>query len=159
LRKFIDPTVEHEYAAAGGNQEAPWHFFRLGEIYLNLAEACLGLSQEDEAKTYMNLIRERAGMPDVTETGQALIDRYRNERRVELAFEQHRYFDARRWMIAPTVLARDAHGVDIRVPLGEPAKYTLISVQERDWSDKMYFLPIIQDEINRNKELIQNPFY
>src|SRR3546814_5755807 len=61
LRKFIDPNIEHEYAAAGGNQEAPWHYFRLGEIYLNYAEACLGLGEEDEAKTYINMIRERAG--------------------------------------------------------------------------------------------------
>jgi hypothetical protein len=159
LRKFIDPTVEHEYAAAGGNQEAPWHFFRLGEIYLNYAEACLGLGQEDLAKDYINKIRQRAGMPDVTETGQALVDRYRNERRVELAFEQHRYFDARRWKIAPDVLTRDAHGVDIRVPFGGPAEYTLITVQERDWSNKMYLLPIVNDEINRNKELVQNPLY
>jgi hypothetical protein len=159
LRKFIDPAVEHEYAAAGGNQEAPWHFFRLGEIYLNYAEACLGLNQEGEAQTYINLIRERAGMPPTGETGQALIERYRNERRVELAFEQHRYFDARRWMIAPQVLNRNAQGVDIRVPIGKPIAYSLIKVQDREWDNKMYFLPIVQDEINRNKELEQNPFY
>ena len=51
LRKFIDPTVVHEYAAAGGNQEAPWHFFRYGEILLNYAEACIELGEEAEAKT------------------------------------------------------------------------------------------------------------
>ncbi|MDQ3534976.1 MAG: RagB/SusD family nutrient uptake outer membrane protein, partial [Bacteroidota bacterium] len=113
LRKFIDPTVEHEYAAAGGNQEAPWHYFRYGEILLNYAEACLGLggaAQEEEAKTYINMIRERAGMPATTATGQDLVDQYRNERRIELAFEQHRYFDVRRWMIAPEALNRNANG-------------------------------------------------
>lgn len=159
LRKFIDPTVEHEYAAAGGNQEAPWHFFRLGEIYLNYAEACLGLGEEDEAKTYINMIRSRAGLPDVTETGQALIERYQNERRVELAFEQHRYFDVRRWMIAPDVLDRDAHGILIEVPFGGSPNYTVNKVQDRAWSNKMYFLPIILDEINRNSNLVQNPLY
>ena len=65
-----------------------------------MLEACLGLGQEAEAKTYINQIRKRAFMPDVTETGQALIDRYRNERKIELAFEDQRYFDVRRWMIA-----------------------------------------------------------
>lgn len=159
LRKFIDPNIEHEYAAAGGNQEAPWHYFRLGEIYLNYAEACLGLGEEDEAKTYINMIRERAGMPDITETGQALIDRYRNERRVELAFEQHRYFDVRRWMIAPQVLDRNASGIVIEDPLSGPVTYEVSSVQSRAWNDKMYFIPILQDEMNRNKNLIQNPLY
>lgn len=159
LRKFIDPSVEHEYAAAGGNQEAPWHFFRLGEVYLNYAEACLGLGEEDEAKTYINMIRDRAGMPDITSTGQQLIDDYRNERRVELAFEQHRYFDVRRWMIAPQVLNRDANGIIIEQPLAGPVSYEVAMVQDRAWNDKMYWLPILQDEMNRNKNLVQNPLY
>lgn len=159
LRKFIDPTVEHEYAAAGGNQEAPWHFFRLGEIYLNYAEACIELGEEDEAKTYLNMLRDRAGQPDITETGQALVDRYRNERRIELAFEQHRYFDVRRWMIAPQVLNRDANGILIEVPFGQAPSYTVNKVQDRAWNDKMYFIPILQDEMNRNSNLIQNPLY
>jgi starch-binding outer membrane protein, SusD/RagB family len=159
LRKFIDPSVVHEYAAAGGNQEAPWHFFRYGEILLNMAEACIGLGQETEAKTYLNQLRARAGMPDITETGQALVDRYRNERRIELAFEQHRYFDIRRWMIAPQAMGRNAFGIVIVQPLAGPVAYSLNKVQDRAWNDKMYFLPIIQDEINRNKNLVQNPLY
>lgn len=159
LRKFIDPNVEHEYAAAGGNQEAPWHYFRLGEIYLNYAEACLALGQEDEAKTYINMIRSRAGMPPITSTGQELIDDYRNERRIELAFEQHRYFDVRRWMIAPDVLSRDANGIIIEEPLSGPVTYEVSKVQDRAWNDKMYFLPILLGEMNRNKNLVQNPLY
>jgi hypothetical protein len=159
LRKFVDPNIEHEYAAAGGNQEVPWHFFRYGEVLLNYAEACLGLGQELEAKTYMNMIRQRAGMPDVTETGQALIDKYRNERRVELVFEQHRYFDVRRWMIAPTVLNRDANGIVIEDPLAGPVEYDRNVVQDRAWNAKLYWLPITQDEMNRNANLVQNPLY
>ncbi len=159
LRKFIDPAVVHEYAAAGGNQEAPWHFFRYGEILLNYAEACIELGEDDEAKIYLNQLRDRAGMPDITETGQALRDRYRNERRVELAFEQHRYFDVRRWMTAPQDLGRNANGIVISQPLAGPVSYTRNKIQDRAWNDKMYFLPIILDEINRNKDLIQNPFY
>ncbi|MFO7257876.1 MAG: RagB/SusD family nutrient uptake outer membrane protein [Bacteroidota bacterium] len=159
LRKFIDPTVEHEYAAAGGNQEAPWHFFRLGEIYLNYAEACIELGEDDEAKKYINFLRARAGMPDITETGDALRERYRNERRVELAFEEHRYFDVRRWMIAPQALGRNANGIIIRQPFGQPLTYEVAKVQDRAWNDKMYFLPILQDEMNRNSNLVQNPLY
>lgn len=159
LRKFIDPTVVHEYAAAGGNQEAPWHFFRYGEILLNYAEACIELGQDDEAKTYLNMIRERAGMPDITDTGNALMERYRNERRIELAFEQHRYFDIRRWMIGPQAMGRNANGIVIQDPLAGPVSYSRNKVQDRAWNDKMYFLPIIQTEMNRNSELVQNPLY
>lgn len=159
LRKFIDPSVVHEYAAAGGNQEAPWHFFRFGEILLNYAEACIELGQDDEAKTYLNMIRDRAGMPAITETGDALRQRYRNERRVELAFEQHRYFDVRRWMIGPEAMDRNANGIVIQQPLAGPVSYTRNKVQDRAWNDKMYFLPIILDEINRNNQLVQNPYY
>lgn len=159
LRKFIDPNVVHEYAAAGGNQEAPWHFFRLAEIYLNYAEACIELGLEAEAKTYLNMLRARAGMPDITDTGTALRDRYRNERRVELVFEQHRYFDVRRWMIAPQALGRNASGIIIKKPFVGPVSYTVNKVQDRAWNNKMYFLPIIQDELNRNKNLVQNPLY
>lgn len=159
LRKFIDPSVVHEYAAAGGNQEAPWHFFRYGEILLNYAEACIGLGQEAEAKTTLNLLRARAGMPDITESGAALVQKYQNERRVELAFEQHRYFDIRRWMIAPTAMGRNANGIVITQPLSGPVTYVRNKVQDRAWNDKMYWLPISQDERNRNSELVQNPLY
>lgn len=159
LRKFVDPSVVHEYAAAGGNQEAPWHFFRYGEILLNYAEACMELGQDDEAKIYLNMLRDRAGMPDITESGAALVDRYRNERRIELVFEQHRYFDIRRWMIAPEAMGRNANGIVITDPLAGPVQYSRNKIQDRAWNDKMYFLPIILDEINRNTELIQNPFY
>jgi hypothetical protein len=159
LRKFVDPSVVHEYAAAGGNQEAPWHFFRYAEILLNYAEACIELGQDSEARTYLNMLRDRAGMPDFVESGGALKERYRNERRVELAFEQHRYFDIRRWMIAPAAMGRNANGIVITQPLVGPVVYQRNKVQDRAWEDKMYWLPIDQNEINKNKELVQNPLY
>lgn len=159
LRKFIDPAVVHEYAAAGGNQEAPWHFFRYAEILMNYAEACIELGEDSEARNYLNMIRTRAGMPALTESGAALKAKYRNERRVELAFEQHRYFDIRRWMIAPQAMGRNGNGIVIEDPLAGPVKYSLNKVQDRAWNDKMYFLPIILDEINRNNKLVQNPLY
>ncbi|HTF18485.1 MAG TPA: RagB/SusD family nutrient uptake outer membrane protein [Chryseolinea sp.] len=159
LRKFVDPTVVHEYAAAGGNQEAPWHFFRYGEILLNYAEACIELGQDAEAQTVLNQLRARAGMPAFTETGAALMDRYRNERRVELVFEQHRYFDIRRWMIAPAAMNRPGNGIVINQALSGTVTYTRNKVQDRAWADKMYWLPIDQQEMNRNTTLIQNPLY
>lgn len=162
LRKFIDPTINHQY----DKQQLPWRRFRYAEVLLNYVEACLELGEEDEAKTYLNKIRARAGMPETTETGAALMDRYRNERRVELAYEEQRYYDVRRWMIAPNVY-EDAQGVVVTGDMaadGTISNRTYaqdLSVQEREWNpnNSFYFLPIKLDEMNRNALLIQNPQY
>lgn len=160
MRKFIDPSINAQY----DKQDQPWRYIRYSEILLNYAEACLGLGQEAEAKIYINMIRKRAAMPEVTDNGPALIDRYRNERRVELAFEDHRYFDVRRWMIAPQAYT-DGLGVSILYkadatgnPVAAPAYYVK-SIQSRAWNPRFYFFPIKLDEINRNDKLIQNPLY
>jgi hypothetical protein len=160
MRKFIDPSVNAQY----DKQEQPWRYIRYTEVLLNYAEACLGLGQEAEALTVLNQIRKRAAMPDITESGAPLIDRYRNERRVELAFEDHRYFDVRRWMIAPNAY-EDATGVDIRHKTDASGNnvlsttYTVINAQDREWNPRFYLFPIKLDEINRNDKLVQNPLY
>jgi starch-binding outer membrane protein, SusD/RagB family len=160
MRKFIDPSINAQY----DKQDQPWRYIRYTEILLNYAEACLGLGQETEAKQYINMIRKRAGMPDITDAGQTLVNRYRNERFVELAFEDHRYFDVRRWLIAPQAY-QDALGVSIRYqadangnPIAAPT-YSVITAQSRAWNQRFYFFPIKLDEMNRNSKLIQNPLY
>jgi hypothetical protein len=161
LRKFMDPAVDAQYF----KQDIPWRFIRYAEVILNYAEACIGLGQEDEARDHINMIRRRAGMPDITDSGQELVERYQNERKIELAFEDHRYFDVRRWMIAPQAYS-DVEGVDVRYALNSDGTYAKpdfnvikTGIQERDWKDRGYFLPIKLDEINRNEKLVQNPGY
>jgi hypothetical protein len=160
LRKFLDPTVDAQFT----KQTQPWRYIRYAEVLLNYAEASLGLGDEAEAKTYINMIRKRAGMPDITEAGPALVERYRNERRVELAFEDHRFIDVRRWLIAPEAYT-NAEGVEIRYKLlpdkttATKPTFTVITAQERAWNPRFYFLPIAKDEMNRNSKLIQNPLY
>lgn len=160
MRKFVDPTLNAQFV----KQDQPWRYIRYTEVLLNYAEACLALNQEAEARQYINMIRRRAGMPDITESGPALVDRYRNERRIELAFEDHRYFDVRRWMIAPQAY-QDAQGVSIRYKVDATGKviagptYTVITAQDRDWNPRFYLFPIKLDEINRNNKLVQNPLY
>jgi hypothetical protein len=159
LRKAIDISVDPEFVYSGENQEVPWHFFRLGEIYLNYAEACIELSEYDEAKTYLNMLRARAGMPDLTEDGDALMERYRNERRIEMAFEQARYFDVRRWLIGSQVY-NNTKGIVISEFGDGSVEYSTTEVgQPRGWDDRTNLLPILQDEMNRNPLLIQNPLY
>jgi hypothetical protein len=161
LRKAIDISVDPEFVYdAQANQEVPWHFFRLGEVYLNYAEACIELNQDDEAKIYLNMLRKRANMPNITETGDALKQRYRNERRIEMAFEQARYFDVRRWLIGPDTQDKNSEGIVISEFADGSVTYEVKEVgQSRAWDDKTNYLPIVQDEMNRNPLLIQNPLY
>lgn len=160
MRKFIDPSLNAQFV----KQDLPWRFIRYSEIILNYAEACIALGQEQEARTYLNMIRTRVGMPQVNESGQALIDSYRNERRIELAFEDLRYFDVRRWMIAD-VAYQNAQGVRVDGTMDgngaiQPARtYSIITAQARAWNPRFYFLPIKKDEMNRNSKLVQNPLY
>lgn len=175
MRKFTDPNP----AIVDQNtfQQIPWPFFRYTEAVFNYAEACIELGQDAEAQAWLNKVRFRAGMPAITETGDALRQRYRNERRVEMVFEEQRYHDARRWMVAPVTLARKANGITVFGALKPGAtvttykydpsnynySYTVFNIdpgkENRSWDDKMYFLPMHRDEINRNTELVQNPGY
>jgi hypothetical protein len=161
MNKFMDPAFDAQYF----RQDAPWRRIRYAEILLDYAECCLALEQEDEAKTYINMIRHRAGMPDIppSETGAVLVDHYRNERFVELAFESIRFFDIRRWMIGPEAYA-NAEGIDIWHLLNPDhityhSTYTVVTIQQRAWNNKYYLLPIGLSEINKNENLFQNPLY
>lgn len=177
MRKFIDPDP----AIVDNNtkQFVPWPFFRYTEAVFNYVEACIELNQDDEARTWLNRIRFRAGMPEipVSETGDVLMQRYRNERRIEMAYEEQRYHDARRWMIAAPTLGSDPVYISITGTLKPGAtapvpyrhdesvyNYTYkpvvnVSLENRKWDDKMYFRPIGRDEMNKNDKLIQNPGY
>ena len=113
LKKFIDPAFDHVYY--GDRPHQPWVHMRYAEVLLNYAEACIELGEQDEAKQYINMVRRRVGMPDITDSGDALVRRYHNERRIELAFEQHRFFDVRRWMIGDQVYV-PAKGIEVKYP-------------------------------------------
>lgn len=174
-RKFIDP--DPNVVDNNTRQYIPWPVFRYTEAVLNYVEACIELHQDVEAQNWLNKIRYRAGMPAITVTGDALRQEYRNERRIELAFEEHRYHDARRWMLGPTTLGRKLRFVNIVGKLKPGAlapspyrhdetlyNYTYSpyednSLENRTWIDKMYFRPISRDEVNKNNKLIQNPGY
>lgn len=175
MRKFIDP--DPAIVNQTDRQEIPWPMFKYTEAVLNYAEACIELGEDEEARTWLNKIRFRVGLPALTESGDALMERYRNERRVELAYEEHRFHDARRWMIAPTTLGQQVQVMDIFGELKDgaavtkyhydPASYNYTytvhdldpGIENRQWLDKMYFISIHRDEMNRNELLKQNPGY
>ena len=173
-RKFIDPNP----ALADNQSNAqviPWPFIRYTEMVLNYAEACIALGEEAEAKTWLNKIRFRSGMPAITDAGAALVDRYRNERRIELAYEEHRYHDARRWMIPAQTVGRGIKAIKVTAKLKAGKSplvpyrydktvydytYTVVDNTENEtrvWNDKMYYRPSSRDEINKNNKLVNNP--
>lgn len=175
MRKFIDP--DPNVVDNNTRQYIPYPVLRYTEAVFNYIEATLALGDETTAKAWLNKIRYRAGMPAITSSGSALVDEYRNERRVEMVFEEQRYHDARRWMIAPSTLGRKLIFINVtgRLKSGATApvpykhdesvfNYTYVpyndnSLENRTWIDKMYFRPISRDEINKNAKLIQNPGY
>jgi hypothetical protein len=159
-RKFLDETISNPGGSNIGN--TPWTFIRYAEILLNYAEAKYNLGDEATCRDYINKIRSRpsVNMPLVTEGGQALLTRLQNERRIELAFEDHRWFDVRRWKIAPVVLNVPGKRMAVTKDLATGKKtYTVVAYQSRQFFDKNYLVPIPQYEIAKNSKLTQNTGY
>lgn len=147
---------------SGNNMsQTPWTFYRYAEILLNYAEANYFLGDEATAREYINMVRSRpsVSMPDVTDTGTALFDRLVNERRVELVFEEHRWFDVRRWKILPQVAEEDRTRMIIRKNSDGTKQYEVAFWKEGVFNEANYLLPIPQSEINKNGLLEQNPGY
>lgn len=160
MLKFLNKSVDIQK----GHQDLTLRWIRYGEVLLNYAEACIELGQEGEAQTYINMIRKRAFMPDITSTGAALLADYRNERRIEMAYEDQRFFDVRRWMIGPEAY-HDVHGVQIVYKLNADhttatiPTITPIVIRPGKWDNKAYFFPITRSEMNKNDKLIELPGY
>lgn len=161
MKKFMD----EEYVGNSYNFKAKnWIWFRMGELYLNQAEAWYQAGDETKARTAVNEIRKRAGMPDITSSGDQLLEDIKHERRIELVFEEHRYFDVRRWKEADKYLGRTVHAITIKqYPDGhktyEVSKLRSSAGGDRLWDNKMYWLPIMKAEKDKNPKLNQNPLY
>lgn len=154
MKKMLDNAIDWSVQ----NNENIWIEFRYAEIILNYAEACLESGALGEAASYINKIRNRAGMPDFTgDITQAL----RYERRIELTFENNRWYDIRRWKILNEALS-DAKGMDITETNVDGVISTTwqnITIEKRVFEPKMYWIPISADELNRAPGLEQNPGY
>ncbi len=171
LLKFIDEDmpINNPWNIAGLQ---PWIYFRYAEILLNFAEAANELAGPDvtpsgaalSAREAVNLIRTRAGvaMPEIP-TGLSQ-DEFRtlvrNERQIELAFEEHRFYDVRRWMIAEQTENVPAYGIEITRSGNTFTYERKVALDGRSFSPQHYWLPIPRDEIlASNNSLQQNPNY
>ena len=161
IRKFMDESITNPTENNLGN--TPWIRFRYAEILLNYAEANYFLGNEAIARDYINMVRSRPGveMPDVTESGEALFERFVNERRIELAFEEHRWFDVRRWEIAPEVLSIPGKQMKIlKDTITSEKTYEVVNYKpSRAFFERNYLLPIPQYEMEKNPLFVQNPGY
>jgi len=169
-KKWIDPNLRWGSSDASypANIRAiPAPVIRLGELYLDLAECYAALGNESDALANLNIIRERAGVPDLTDTmikqsGMSLMEWVRNERSIELFDEHSRYYDVRRWMTAPQLLksgVREGLNGEVSSPSFEDFNTRTKIDQPFQWDDRMYLMPIEVSEVYSNPQLIQAPGY
>lgn len=169
IRKKISPDLN---VKQGTYKYRPGIVYRLGEAYLNYAEA---LNESDPGNgdilVYLNKIRERAGIRQYT-TG-ATDDNFihvdlndqaemrkliRAERRVELSCEGIRYDDLRRWKEAENVLNGDFYGMNFS-GRDESSFYVRTPYLKRVYKKAYYWFPIHQSEIDKNDKLVQSPYW
>ncbi len=177
-KKFADESmVNLDYA----HSDTQWPVFRLAEMYLNLAEAEfeLGSSQNKQnALSALNEIRNRAGIRKLS-SDELTLDRIRNERRIELAYEGHRFWDMRRWRIAHTILNNFetiavypwlvwsdwlAMPSDTRLNEGTAGGKYIFTTGRAPKCGKLflkrhYYIRIPDSDMTSNPKLIQNPGY
>ncbi len=183
MRKYINPEMAtsnvREYRS-----DQHWVVFRLGEIYLNTAEALYELGSREEAFDYIEKIRDRAGSQvvrpalDMTVTNMGTINKanyvyqvekslqfIRDERARELYGENHWWWDLRRWRTADQVLNQFRHRVLSSYFVADEGKYIYLEEDNRinrSWtaSKQCYYEPIPWGEIGKNDNLLpQNPLY
>jgi hypothetical protein len=164
FRRMSDPNNNTEVGQWG---QFCWPMFRLAEIYLNYAEACNEKPQRNEAEAleYMNRVRNRSGLnnieiayPEVIGNQSLLRQLIMKERMVELAFESHRYHDARMWLIAEDEFVGPNYTRNLQATNYEDSwrRTSALFPGVRVFEKKHYFFPINQNQLNEMKNFTQN---
>lgn len=162
IKKFMNPTTQVDW----GKSDTNWMVFRYAEILLNYAEACIELGNVADALVAINQIRERAG---IATRANVDLEQVRHERKMELAFENHRWWDIRRWRIADQLLnakkfmALNPYLVWENSKDVSEMKY-IFKIEEapknsRTFLPKLYYERIPADAISTNPNIVQNPGY
>ena len=184
------PGTSHNYSVSGylvrkgiSRQNDPqngiwtlplsWPMFRLAEIYLNYVEALIECDPSNpDILIYWNKVRHRAGVPNIeTAYPEAIGDQgqmrelIRRERRIELAFESHRFFDTRRWQIGEQTLGGYMYGMNVMALTDQPIgvsefwQRTPTANGKRVFEKKHYLFPIWQRHMDRDNLIEQSPFW
>jgi len=180
MRKYLSESAV--WTGTATNIRRPWIFFRYAEVLLNYAEAlneAQGPAALTEILRTVNLVRQRkntssaaqsvdmpplqttnpAGAGYVAPTKDELRKRIHNERRVELCFEEHRFYDVRRWKEGETTFNKPVSGMRIVQTSPTTFTYTPFVVESRAFTARNYLYPISQTELNKAPGLGQNPGY
>jgi hypothetical protein len=160
MRKFMNESVTWNVQSVT-NSRRPWVVFRYAEILLNYAEA-LNEAQGPVADVYkyVNMVRQRTGvaLPALPAglSKDVMRLRIQNERRIELCFEGHRFYDVRRWKIAEAVLNKPVTGMRIIKNANGTYNYQRFEVERRVFIARNYWFPFSQSNVNRQPALGQN---
>jgi starch-binding outer membrane protein, SusD/RagB family len=161
IRKLLDPATAGQYF----RNTNTWVEFRFAEILLNYAEACIEIGGADlqNGINALNMVRNRAGLPDRVTTDQATAREYlRHERNIEFFAEGHRFYDMRRWMIANTII-QNVHEMKVKIYNNGFTEWlhdkSAVSDARSFNDNKFYWVPFPRDEMNKAPQLQQNPGY
>ncbi len=159
LRKYLDYNLPQSRAQAS---DQAWIVFRYGEVLLNYAEAAIELKNIEDAKSAINEIRDRAGIKLLGDA-EVTLDKVRHERLVELAFENQRWWDYRRWRVSDKILNNvrfsslkpyyDINAKAYRFEAGIAGRWP------KTFLVRTYYEAIPTIEISKNPNLIQNSGY
>lgn len=159
LVKYLDDRIDHR---SSGTTSMNFIMMRYAEVLLNYAEAVNEANNSADAREkaieMLNDIRDRAGITVDLEaadfTQASLRERIRKERRVELCFEEHRFFDIRRWKIAKDVMNKPAIGIVI-----QNGRFVRKPLDQRSYNERMNLSPVPNAETNNSPLIYQNPGY
>lgn len=164
LKKFMSEDAKW-FGGTPGSTIHCFPFIRYAEILLNFAEAMNEANGPENAGTFgltalsaVNQVRTRAQVPLLPTglTKAEMREKIQHERQIELAFEEHRHLDIRRWKLAGSVFGKAVHGLKIIANQDGSFTYERKVAQNRVFRAEMYLYPIPQSEINRNSSLVQN---
>ena len=156
VRKYLPETVKANSATTSYHN---WQYMRLAEIYLNYAEAINEVEGPAKAYSYINTIRARSGMPALP-TGldrDQMRERIKRERAIELSFEEHRWWDVRRWMDGEKYFNGAFYGMNITKNTDGSFTYERVVFENRLFLPKMNLYPIPTGEMDKNTQYVQNP--
>lgn len=179
IRKWAHQEDNRDYW--GRSKQKTYPIFRYAEVLLGYVEAMNEMdgTYTDEATgvtvtkdvgqmvKYFNEIRYRSGLPGISaaEAGdyETMKNLIKHERQIEFFFEDHRYYDLRRWMDAPEVMRTPVTGLDVSAKGASRQGFYTTKIwntepcMKRVWNNKMYFFPIAQSVLDKNGKLVQNP--
>ena len=164
MKKYLDPNLAQALVTNSGTTGStqPWMMIRYGEVLLNYAEAAVELGKISDAKDKVNQIRARAGIALLSDAD-ITIARVRKERLNELAFENHRWYDYRRWHQSDILLSNwwprmlktyyDIQQQKYRFETGNAGRYS------KTFNPRAYYEMIPTDQLTLNPNLVPNPGY